>query len=388
MKIGIDAIGFYTPGYYLDVGTLAQARDIAPGKFYTGLGQRKMAMLPPDEDVVTMATNAAQRVLRLANKDDIETLMFATESGLDYSKAAGMYVHKLLELPAHCRVVELKQACYSATAAIQMAIAMLTRNPSKKILVIASDIARYGLNSSGESSQGAGAVAILLAANPRLLVIEPKSGIYTEDAMDFWRPNYCEEALVDGKYSCELYTTVLEKVWQKYSALSGRQFRDHDYFCYHVSLPRLVEKAHKRLAEINNINDAGDCLGNSLCYNREIGNCYTAALYVSVLSLLENTDKDLTDCRIGLYSYGSGCAGEFFSAIVQPGYKTVLDPEYHHNMLNKRNSLNYPEYEDFYNFKLPVDGGNFVVPKHATGQFRLQALQEHKRIYEYCPSTG
>jgi hydroxymethylglutaryl-CoA synthase len=268
-----------------------------------------------------------------------------------------------------------------------MAIAMLTCNPGKKILVIASDIARYGLNSSGESSQGAGAAAILLAVNPRLLVIEPESGIYTEDAMDFWRPNYSEEALVDGKYSCELYTAVLEKVWHKYSVLSGRQFRDHDYFCYHVSLPRLVEKAHKKLAEINNINDSGDCLANSLCYNREIGNCYTAALYVSILSLLENTDKDLTNCRIGLYSYGSGCAGEFFSAIVQPGYKTVLDPDYHSQMLRKRNSLSYQEYENFYNFKLPVDGSDFVLAKYVKGRFRLQALQEHKRIYEYCPSA-
>ena len=387
MKIGIDAIGFYTPCYYLDVGILAQKRGVAAEKFYTGLGQRKMAMLPPDEDVVTMATNAAQRVLRSENKDNIDTLMFATESGIDYSKAAGMYVHRLLELPSNCRVVELKQACYSATAAIQMGISMLSRNPAKKILVIASDVARYGLNSSGESSQGAGAVAILLALNPRLLVIEPESGIYTEDAMDFWRPNYCEEALVDGKYSCELYTTVLEKVWQKYSALSGRQFMDHDYFCYHVSLPRLVEKAHKRLAEINNIDDNMDHLGDSLCYSREVGNCYTAALYVSILALLENTDKDLTGKRIGLYSYGSGCVGEFFSAIVQPGYKEILDPEYHKNMLVKRNSLSYQEYKDFYNFKLPADGGNFVVPKYATGQFRLQALQEHKRIYEYCPST-
>jgi hydroxymethylglutaryl-CoA synthase len=259
---------------------------------------------------------------------------------------------------------------------------MLTRNPTKKILVIASDIARYGLNSSGESSQGAGAVAMLLSVNPRLLVIEPESGVYTEDAMDFWRPNYCDAALVDGKYSCDLYIAVLEKAWAQYHKLSGRSFMDHDYFCYHVSLPRLVEKAHRRLAEVNGINDNMQCLGSSLCYNRETGNCYTAALYVSILSLLENTDKDLAGARIGLYSYGSGCVGEFFSAVVQPGYKQLLNSEYNQNMLSNRISLNYQEYENFYNFKLPIDGSNFIIAKYKTGSFRLRALEGHKRIYE------
>lgn len=382
MKVGIDAIGFYVPCYYLDVGILAKARGVDAEKFYTGLGQRKMAILPPDEDIVTMAANAAQQILKPENKNNIDTLMFATESGIDYSKAAGMYVHNLLELPASCRVIELKQACYSATAAIQMGISMLMRNPAKKILVIASDIARYGLNSSGESSQGAGSVAMLLSVNPRLLVIEPESGIYTEDAMDFWRPNYCDAALVDGKYSCELYIAVLEKAWAQYHKLSGRNFMDHDFFCYHVSLPKLVEKAHKRLAEINQVNDGMERLGNSLYYSREIGNCYTAALYVSMLSLLENINKDFTGARIGLYSYGSGCVGEFFSAVVQADYKKLLNSEYTQEMLSNRISLGYHEYEDFYNFKLPVDGSNFAIAKYKTGSFRLRALEGHKRIYE------
>ena len=64
--------------------------------------------------------------------NDIEMLLFATESGIDQSKAAGIYVHELLGLPARCRVVELKQACYSGTAALQLALPFLRENPRKK----------------------------------------------------------------------------------------------------------------------------------------------------------------------------------------------------------------------------------------------------------------
>lgn len=388
MKIGIDAIGFYVPHYYLDLATLAEARNVPVDKFYVGLGQKKMAVPAPDEDIVTMAANSAQHVLRDEEKSNIDTLLFATESGLDYAKAAGIYLHKLLELPSQCRVIELKQACYASTAGIQMALSMLYQNPRRKILVVASDIARYGLNTPGEPSQGAGAVTILLSAEPRLIAIEPESGFYTDDVMDFWRPYYSDEAIVNGKYSCDLYMRVLDRVWQSYNKLSGRQFADHDYFCYHVSVPRLVEKAHKRLVKLACCKESTDAqlersVSNSLHYGRVIGNCYTAALYISLLSLLETSDKDLTDNRIGMYSYGAGCVGEFFSGIVQSGYRKMLDIEYHQNLLSDRQNLSYQEYEQFYNFELPVDGSTVTIPKHRTGQFRLAAISNHKRIYKY-----
>jgi len=387
MQLGIEAISFYVPNYYLDLAVLSEARGVDVAKYYIGLGQRKMAVSAPDEDIITMAANSAVNVTQPDAKNSIDTLMFATESGMDCSKASGIYVHKLLGLSSQCRVIELKQACFAATMGLQMALSMLQQNPQRKILLIASDIARYGFNTAGESSQGAGAVAMLLSANPRLLAIEPESGFYTEDVMDFWRPNYCDSALVNGKYSCDLYLRVLEKVWHHYSQLSGRGFLEHDCFCYHVPVPRLVEKAYKRLARLVTAEEVTDeqaklTMQHSLYYNREIGNCYTAALYISLLSLLETSDKDLTNCRIGLYSYGAGCVGEFFSAVVQNGYNKLLNLEQHRKILAARNSLTYAEYEDFYNFTLPIDGSCIEIPKYTTGEFRLAVLDKHKRIYE------
>ena len=63
---------------------------------------------------------------------------------------------------------------------------------------------------------------MVLSANPRILAFEPEYGVVTENVMDFWRPNYLHEALVDGKYSSKLYLTMLEKSWQQYQHLSGR----------------------------------------------------------------------------------------------------------------------------------------------------------------------
>ena len=151
VKIGIDQISFYTPQYFLDLKILAEARGVSKDKYFIGIGQEKMGMPPPDEDIVTMAASAALPILEKIDRNEIELFLLATESGIDQSKSASLFAHSLLDLPSRCRAVELKEACYAATAGLQLAIAMVARNPGKKALVVGTDIARYDLKSPGEA---------------------------------------------------------------------------------------------------------------------------------------------------------------------------------------------------------------------------------------------
>lgn len=386
-NVGIDTLSFYTPRYVLDLEHLAAKRGIDPQKFRVGLGQYRMAVPSPDEDIVTMGANAAERVLRNIDRRQIEMLLFATESGIDQSKSAGIYLHDLLGLASRCRVIELKQACYAGTLGLQLAMPFLRENPDKKILLVASDIARYGLNTPGEHSQGCGAVAMLLGAEPKMMVLETEYGVITENIMDFWRPNYRDAAVVDGKYSSKMYLQILEKTWKQYRECSQRRYHDHDYFCYHTPVSRLAEKAHCFLNKI-----AGDGAINEkslleqvqpvLAYSRELGNCYTASLYLGLASLLDHAKKDLSSKRIGFYSYGSGCVAEFFSGILQPGYQQMLDTAYHQTLMRTRSPLSYAEYESFYDYSYPIEGQKVEIPRYQTGAFRLARISEHKRIYE------
>jgi len=386
IDVGIDAISFYTPQYYLALSTLAKAHGADPDSFARSTGQTEMAVTPPDEDIVSMAANASLTLLQQVDVSQIDTLLFATETGIDASKAAGIYVHQLLGLPERCRTIELKQACYSATAAIHLALPMLQQNPDRKILIIAADIARYELGSSAESSQGSGAIAMLLSAHPRVLSIHPQSGFYTEDAMDFWRPTYRREALFAGKLSCDLYLKCLRQTWQQYLELTQFNFNDHAHFCYHTPVPRLVEQAHKRLAKMSGITLDRDALTQqldaALQYNRRTGNCYTASLYISLLSLLENSAEDLTGKRIGLFSYGSGAVAEFFSGTVQANYQQTISQHGHLPMLDARTAVDYDNYVAFHQLQLPTDGSQHSFETHHSGAFRFAAINNHQRIYE------
>lgn len=381
-QVGIDKISFYVPEHYVALSTLAEAQGIDPDKFSRGIGQNKIAMPTHDEDVVTLAAEAAAKVIADEDVDAIDTILFATETGIDQSKAAGVYVHELLKLPRRCRVVELKHACYSGTAALQLACGHVTRKPDRKVLVIASDISRYDLDSPAEATQGCGAVAMLVSADPKLLAIEPASGCHSEDIMDFWRPNYRKTPLVDGKFSTIKYLGALSGAWEDYQDNGGRGFNELAQFCYHLPFTRMGAKAHRQLSSINKAQNDPSVIEPGMIYNREVGNCYAASLYVSLISMLENADHDLTGLPVGLFSYGSGAVAEFFAATVQNRYRERLMKVHHQGLLENRTALTFDQYRDMWNVPDPQDGVACIMPNAARGRYRLTRIDEHKRHYE------
>ena len=387
MKIGIDLISFHTPAYVLDLRVLAAKRGADPDKFIVGIGQERMAVVPPDQDIVTLAANAALPVVEKAGRENIELLIFATESGIDQSKAAAMFCHKLLGLPSTCRCLETKEACYGATASLRMAAAMVAARPHTKALILAADIARYDLASPGEPTQGAGAVAMLVSAHPRILALDPEAGFHAEDIMDFWRPNYREEALVDGKYSTKMYLTTLIDAWKNYKTASQRGLPDHAHYCFHMPFTKIAYKSFERLckaeaAELPPKEEIERLLEPALQYNRQTGNTYAACVYEGFSSLLDNAPAALDDQRIGFFSYGSGCMAEFFSGVVQRGYREHLFTDSHRAMLDTRTPVTYRQYEDIFNYGVPKDGADHVFAPYRGGAFRLAGIKDHKRRYE------
>ncbi|MDR1031920.1 MAG: hydroxymethylglutaryl-CoA synthase [Holosporales bacterium] len=388
MKIGIDSIGFQTAEYVFQLSELAKRHKIDPAKYEHGLMQKQISVAPPDEDVVTLGYGAAKQAL--CSRDDIESirlLIFATETGVDQSKSAGIYLHRFLKLNPDCRVFELKQACYASSAALQLSVSMIGSDPKLKALVIASDIAKYGSGTPGEPTQGCGSVAMIVSANPRIMEIEPYSGVWSADEDDFWRPCYSEVAFVDGKRSIQLYLSHLGNAWNNYKRQSGLSFTDIDHVCYHTPFSKMAIKAHNELARLNEV-DCNEKVNSTLRYTPYIGNCYTAALYVCLLSMLGSPDRDASGKRVGMFAYGSGSVGEFFSGIVQNGYKQYIEPlsKSIQKALASRTVINFDKFREFYDFWNDYRGADILTPAYSKGGLRLKGITEHRRIYEFKDS--
>lgn len=374
MEIGIDKISFYTPSQYIDMRKLAEARDIDPNKFTIGLGQDEMAIPFPSQDPVTMAANAAIKVLDDEDRNSIDLVLFATESGLDYSKALSVYVRQLLDIQPQTRCVEVKEACYAGTAALQMAKNHVALNPDKRVLVLMSDISRYGLNTAGEPTQGAGAVAVVISKDPKILIIEDKTSYFTDDVMDFWRPNYSEVAFVDGKYSNEQYQRFFDITFNNYLEKYEMTLEDFKALNFHIPYTKIGLKAIQSITEDQNYIDR---FVDSTRFNRRVGNIYTGSLYLSLIGLLDAKTL-LANDRIGLYSYGSGSVAEFFSMTVVEGYENHLCA----HDLDKRKEIDIATYESMFNYQIPTDGSYHKLDfENDIGPFVLDRVENHIRYY-------
>jgi len=124
MGIGIEAINAYVARAYIDIRELFEARSLNLDRFDNLMMVSKSVNLPC-EDPVTNAVNAAKPIIdKLTEKErnSIEMVITSSESGLDFGKSLSTYIHSYLGLSRHCRLFEVKQACYGGTASLQMAL--------------------------------------------------------------------------------------------------------------------------------------------------------------------------------------------------------------------------------------------------------------------------
>ena len=383
MRIGIDKMAFATTNDYLDLVELAKERSVDPNKFTIGIGQDLQAVVPPTQDIVTLGATAAKKLLTPELEKNISTVIVATESGIDNSKASAIYIKHLLGLSDFTRTVEMKEACYSATAAIQFAKGVVALNPQETVLVIAADIARYGLNTPGEVTQGAGAVAMLISQNPHILTLEDTTVAYSKDIMDFWRPLYATEALVDGKYSTNVYIEFFLQTFTRYRQLTGRELADFAALTFHMPFTKMGKKGLEGLLKDRNDEVAQRLrtqLTASQLFSRQVGNLYTGSLYLSLMSLLQNSDLK-AGSRIGLFSYGSGAEGEFYTGILEDGYEHYMNNI--QEELKHRHQVSVAEYEKLFNSQLGMNDGDIEFDvTNDPSPFVLKGQKDHQRIYE------
>jgi len=381
-SVGIDAMAFHGPECFIDMADLAVARGVEPAKYIKGLGQTAMAVPTPCEDTVSLAIAAGRKALDAFGIDptQIGTLVVGTETGVDHSKPVATYVHEHLKLSSNCRSFETKHACLGGTAGLTAAVDWIAsgRARGRKALVVAADIARYGLNTPGEPTQGAGAVAFVLSENPRLLEVDLDIyGDYTRQVMDFWRPLYSKYAFADGHYSINCYLDALAGSWSdamgKPGAAAGMPIGNFDACFYHVPFVKMAQKAHHRhweaelgravakedtglMAKINASFEQR--VGPWLRLNSEVGNIYTGSLFLALMDYLRQVDAAREGKAISLFAYGSGCGASMLLAKVAQGaagFGTRLDPQAD---IDRRRRLDLAEYEAITRAGESVDGND------------------------------
>lgn len=407
--IGIEAINAYVGRASLEVRDLFAERGLNIGRFDNLMMERKSVGLPC-EDPVTNAVNAARPLIDALSPRDrerIELIVVGTESGLDFGKPISTHIHRHLGLPSRCRSFEVKHACYGGTAALQTAVGMLAAGgtPDTRALVIATDAPGAAARGTyWEPSEGAGAVAMLVSRDARVLRLDPgASGFHTYEVMDTARPAV-DHDIVDSDLSLLAYLSCLEHSFDAYcDRVAGADLRTtFDYLVFHTPFAGMVKGAHRtlarkraglRAAQIDE--DFNTRVSRSLEYASRVGNLFSAALYLALCSLLEHGRFERAK-RIGLFSYGSGCASEFFSGVVPSGAQAEVARQGIAAALDDRFKLTVGEYDrltaDFGSRAFGVRDADFdpvdyepVYRSHFAGRglLVLDRIRDYRREYRW-----
>jgi polyketide biosynthesis 3-hydroxy-3-methylglutaryl-CoA synthase-like enzyme PksG len=358
MRPGIEDMNVYGGRAYVDVRELFELRGLSLARFDNLLMERKTVALPC-EDPVSCAVNAARPILANmaeAERAAIEMLIIATESGIDFGKSLATYVLSYLGLSENCRVFEVKQACFAGTAALQMAYHYVAAgySPGAKVLVVATDAARYaGELAYAEPSQGVGAVALLVGEHADVFELDAGAyGCCSREVMDGCRPAPDLET-GDPDLSLLSYLECLERSFEAYCARVDNvsYLETFDYLAFHTPFAGMVKGAHQRMLRKHGMSQQAQIdedfqrrVKPALGYCVQIGNVYSATVFVALFALLESEQrKDFA--RVGVFSYGSGCSSEFFSGRIAPGAAHKLTAHHVGAALSNRERLSMTDYE-------------------------------------------
>ncbi len=253
---GVSGIAIYVPRLRVRLQDWCSWRGEPWPKVEAVVG-RSFRVCAPHESVYTMAANAVLRLILQYHVDpqSVGFLGFGTESSTD--NAAGTVIIKGMvdraleemgrpRLARSCEVPEFKQACLGGIYALKGALRYLSCDGLERTaIVVSADVAEYARGSSGEQTQGAGAVAFLLEPRPRLFELDVWRGGSSSDyrGVDFRKPmarhfigdmppvhGVCPRdfPVFNGRYSTVCYT---DAVAHAMAALLARQrLRPREYF--------------------------------------------------------------------------------------------------------------------------------------------------------------
>ncbi|MGX1673381.1 hydroxymethylglutaryl-CoA synthase family protein [Streptomyces sp. NPDC055400] len=353
---GIEALNVWCGLARLTAADLFAGRGLDPERL-DNLMMSERSIGLPIEDPVTNAVNAARPLVEALSPEErarIELVVTSTESGVDYSKSLTSYVHKYLGLNRHCRLIEVKQACFGATAAVQTAVGYLASgiSPGAKALVIATDVAVVDEKAEySEPAAGHGAAAMLLSDRPRVLAMDLGAfGNYSYETLDSARPSPRFD-IADVDRSLFAYLDCLKNAYADYATrVTDVDFtRDFDHLVMHTPFAGLVKAGHRKMMREQGVTgprideDFARRVAPSLVYPGAVGNLCSGSVYLALASLLDS-GVVTAPSRVGLFSYGSGCSSEFFSGIVDERSAAAVAEQGIGKRLEARARITFDEY--------------------------------------------
>jgi hydroxymethylglutaryl-CoA synthase len=321
MEAGIVSYGAYVPRYRItpeEIGKVWGTDGVAMGQ---GLGVRRKSVPAPDEDTITISTEALRTALARASIDpkEIGALYVGSESHPYAVKPTATVVAQAVGATPNLTAADFEFACKAGTAAIQTCLGLVGAGMIRYGVAIGSDTSQGAPGDALEYSASAGGAAFVIGRE-KVIARVLHTVSYTTDTPDFWR-----------------------REGQRYPSHSGRFTGEPAYF-RHVTecARRIMDRAHTTPASYSAVvfhqpngkfpQRVGKQLGFTDAQMRlglvtpSIGNTYSGAALIGLANVLDSAKPGE---RILVVGYGSGAGSDAFDLEVTDeigGYDRSIGP--------------------------------------------------------------
>ena len=340
MDVGIVSYGAYVPRYRItptEIGRIWGIDGTAMGK---GLFIHMKSVPSPDEDVITIATEAARKMMSRCSVDpkDIGALYVGSESHPYAVKPTGTVVAEAIRASPNLTVADLEFACKAGTAGIQMCMGLVGSGMVKYGVAIGADTSQGAPGDALEYSASAGGAAYLIGSKKMIAKIN-RTLSYTTDTPDFWRREGSPYPSHGGRFTGEpAYFKHIGSAAKLMFDEMDTKPTDYKYAVFHQPNGKFPTRIAKELG-------FGDEQIKDGLLTPYIGNTYSGAVPLGLASVLDVAEPG---DRIFVVAYGSGAGSDAFDITVTDEIKkfrklgqTVAD------MLKDTIQLDYGLYAKF-----------------------------------------
>ena len=291
LKKGITSFGAYLPYNYLTRNTIGKVWGTKGGK-----GEKSIADV--DEDSVTMAVEASMGCFRFVEREQVNSVYFASTTGPYAEKSHSALISVACDLSdSDMFAVDFMSSTKAGTNALKSALDSVVANPGNNVLVVASDMRNGYPKLVQESGFGDGAAAVVIGSGENVLAEIDYFTSVNEEINDYWRnadekyTRHAEGRFCDEEGYLREVKCILDKVLKE----TGTEISEYNKIVLVSQNAKLQMKISKQYAI------KPEQLSDTLLMS--VGDTGAAQGILSIVNALENS---VAGDKILVVNYGKG----------------------------------------------------------------------------------
>ncbi|HEV2165924.1 MAG TPA: hydroxymethylglutaryl-CoA synthase [Thermoplasmata archaeon] len=304
MEAGIVSYGAYVPRYRITPEEIGKVWGTDGASMGQGLGVQRKSVPAPDEDTITISTEALRTALARAAIDpkEIGALYVGSESHPYAVKPTATVVAQAVGATPNLTAADFEFACKAGTAAIQTCLGLVGAGMIHYGVAIGSDTSQGAPGDALEYSASAGGAAFVIGREHVIAkVLHTLS--YTTDTPDFWRREGQRYPSHSGRFTGEpAYFRHVSECARRIMERAKTTPKDYAHVVFHQPNGKFPQRIGKQLG----FTEAQMRLGLVTPY---IGNTYSGAALIGLANVLDSAKPGE---RILVVGYGSGAGSDAF----------------------------------------------------------------------------